>query len=557
MKKREQGVLTVEAAIVLTLCTMFVLFLFSFARVYSAQSVVSHAVLQSSDALGLESYLRETALHGSEEEIAELANRLTGSTTATADSFVSLRSGDVPKIIKEKFAYAIAGTEVLADKKLKSLGVKDGLSGVDFSSSKIDLGNDDVIVFANYTIEMQFPVFGFKELNVTKAAKSKTFGDILFGIQTIANDPNMGKAGGGGSYKHGTQVKISASPNYGYKFLKWEDGSTANPRTVTVTGSKTYVAIFVEDQFGINTVVNGSGSVSGGGSYKYKQVKTITATPSTGYHFKKWTIFGHKNNNTIEVNTAKHNITVDQTYTCTAYFEPSSFGVSVKCQGGPNNSLAQIVVGSSASQSITAKYQSNFKITANSINGYRFVGWKIEGTSNYFSTSASVDLTVPEKNVTYVACYVSTIKTVTFYNGNGTVFATRKVSEGQALGGNMPGGQPYYTGYRFNGWKGFNSGTIVWNDTKVYGNWSWCGTHKYGNCGVKHYFGGQVWFAKTNIHLQEGHYATWASCTRCIYCKKQGTYRVLCGRHYEKWGANGWKNYPYVGPNDCGTFNLS
>ena len=58
MKKREQGVLTVEASIVLTVCILFILFLFSFARIYSAQSMVGHAVIQASDAIALESYFR-------------------------------------------------------------------------------------------------------------------------------------------------------------------------------------------------------------------------------------------------------------------------------------------------------------------------------------------------------------------------------------------------------------------------------------------------------------------------------------------------------------------
>ena len=57
-KKRQQGILTVEASIVLTLLILLVLFLFSFGRVYRAQSLVSHATLQAADAVALESYLR-------------------------------------------------------------------------------------------------------------------------------------------------------------------------------------------------------------------------------------------------------------------------------------------------------------------------------------------------------------------------------------------------------------------------------------------------------------------------------------------------------------------
>ncbi len=557
MKNRNQGILSVEASIVLTLCTLFILFLFSFGRLYSAQSTVSHAILQSSDALGLESYLRENVLYGDAAGTVELANRFTGSTTVSADSFTSLRSADITKLAREKFVYAIAATEAKADEKLKKLGVKDGLSGVDFSSSRMDLGNDDVIVFANYTVELQFPVFGFKEITVSKAAKSKTFGDILFGIQTVAKDPHTGSAYGGGNYKHGEQVKIWAEPNYGYKFVKWEDGNTQNPRTVTVNGAKTYVAVFDADSFGITVEAKPGGSVTGGGEYPYLSSQTIKATPDAGYHFTKWSVYKHGDGTTYTVNTNNHTLRVDQIYTCTAYFEPNRYTVNVKCQGGPDNSYAKVVVNGSASQSATALYNSSFKISASDVSGYKFLGWKIEGAANYFSTALSANLTVPPNNVTYVACYQSTIKTVRFYNPNGTIFATRTVEEGNSLGSNMPSGNPYNEGYRFGGWNGFNSNTIVWNDTNVYAKWNRCTSHKWGNCGVTHSLGGRFWWPLTNSHLWQGHYVTWASCIRCIHCQKRSSYRVLCGTHWEKGGSSYWGSYAqYCGPNPCGTYNL-
>lgn len=406
MKKREQGILTVEASIVLTLCILFILFLFSFARVYSAQSLVSHAVLQSSDAVALESYLREATLTGSEADVTELANRFMGTTSISADSYTSLRSADVPKIAKEKFVYALGNNESAADQKLKKLGVKDGLAGMDFSASKIDLGNDDVIVYVNYTIQMQFPVFGMDEISVTKAAKSKTFGDVLFGISVVPENPIMGAASGSGSYKYGSQVQISATPNYGYKFKKWADGNTDNPRTVTVTGAQTYVAVFEESEFGVNLVSSpgAGGSTSGGGTYKYLDSATISATPATGYHFTKWSIYSHKDKTTKSVNNQTTSLNIDQTYTCTANFDKNSYTVKVETSG-TTSANAYIVYNSSIKSSITALYQSGFKLTAPSVSGYNFLGWKVKGSDSYFSTALSVSMTVPATDLTYVAVY--------------------------------------------------------------------------------------------------------------------------------------------------------
>ena len=53
-----------------------------------------------------------------------------------------------------------------------------------------------------------------------------------------------GTVSGGGTYEHGTSATITATPNSGYKFVKWSDGNTSAARTITVTGNATYTAVF-------------------------------------------------------------------------------------------------------------------------------------------------------------------------------------------------------------------------------------------------------------------------------------------------------------------------
>ena len=406
MKKKEQGILTIEASIVLTLCVMFMLFLFSFARVYNAQSLVSHALIQSSDSVALESYLRERTLTGSETDVIELANRFMGTTSIKAGSYTSLRSADVYQIAKEKFVYAVGKSESEADAKLKNLGVKDGLSGIDFSASHVDLGNDDVVVYVTYNIEMQFPVFGKDEITVTKAAKSKTFGDILFAIETIPQDPIMGEAFGGGNYKFGTQIEISAVPKYGYKFTKWSDGNVDNPRTVTVVGAKTYVAVFEQSEFGVNLVSSPStgGSTTGDGVFKYLDSATISATPATGYHFSEWSIYGHSDKKTKKVYEQTTSLQVDQSYTCTAKFDKNLYTVKVLTEGIDSGS-ASIIYDNTLHYEITAPYSSSFVLSAPMIGTQEFLGWKEEGTDSFFNTSLNIPMNIPAKDVTYVAVY--------------------------------------------------------------------------------------------------------------------------------------------------------
>ena len=89
MKKNEKGILAVETSIVLTFCVMLMLFLFSFARVYSAQSLVGHAVIQACDAVAMESYVREVSFNESEEDVVVLANRITGAASLSNEKVIA------------------------------------------------------------------------------------------------------------------------------------------------------------------------------------------------------------------------------------------------------------------------------------------------------------------------------------------------------------------------------------------------------------------------------------------------------------------------------------
>lgn len=57
-----------------------------------------------------------------------------------------------------------------------------------------------------------------------------------------------GSVSGGGTYESGTTATIAATPDTGYKFVKWSDGNTNATRTVTVTSDATYTAYFELDK---------------------------------------------------------------------------------------------------------------------------------------------------------------------------------------------------------------------------------------------------------------------------------------------------------------------
>lgn len=435
MRKREQGILTVEASIVLTLMTLFTLFLFSFIRIYRAENMVSHATLQAADAMALESYLRENALDDKADDVVYLANRLTGASTLNVENFESLRSANVPAIAKEKFIAAVSNSEANANTILTNYGVKGGLSGIDFSTSTIDLDRDDVIVNVSYTLKLQFPIFGASEISVTKSAKAKTFGEILFEIIAEPDDPNKGSTSGSGNYQHGSTIQITANPNYGYKFVKWNDGNTENPRIVPVTEAHKYIAIFEADSFGIITLVSpaGTGTATGEGTYTYLSTANLDATANPGYHFDKWSVYKHKDGTTMPVTSQSVSQTVDQSYTYTANFVPNVYTLEVRTE--PKDvSIAQVAANGYAmdlyynnpTTKVNVTYGEWYSLhVAHKTNGkYEFVGWRIEGETNILSRELAVSRNTFNftNNVTIIACYkVVTYDVNVTSAGNGTV----------------------------------------------------------------------------------------------------------------------------------------
>ncbi|KWW29497.1 MAG: Ig-like domain-containing surface protein [bacterium P3] len=125
-------------------------------------------------------------------------------------------------------------------------------------------------------------------------------------VTVVSADPEMGTVSAGGEVEEGESFTFRAIANYGYHFVQWSDGDTANPRTVTVTADAAYMALFEADQSDAPQITyvgvdsNGHNSVywtaqSGNGisSYRvyregtqagvYEPVGTVRATGATAY----------------------------------------------------------------------------------------------------------------------------------------------------------------------------------------------------------------------------------------------------------------------------------
>ena len=111
--------------------------------------------------------------------------------------------------------YTFAGWNTQADGNGTSYA-----DGVDGSQMPADNGST-VILYAQWTINTY-----------------KITAQVANGCE------GMGEVIGGGTYKYGTTVTLTATANSGYRFVGWEDGETSATRKITVEGNATYTAKF-------------------------------------------------------------------------------------------------------------------------------------------------------------------------------------------------------------------------------------------------------------------------------------------------------------------------
>ena len=137
-----------------------------------------------------------------------------------------------------------------------------------------------------------------------------SFGNILpidnitYSI-TLTCNPEHGTVSGDGVYQVGETATLTATPKDGYEFVRWSDGSTANPRTLTVTADLTLTAEFAKINIPTYTVTLTCnlehGTVSGGGVYQVGETATLTATPKDGYEFVRWSDGNTANPRTLTI----------------------------------------------------------------------------------------------------------------------------------------------------------------------------------------------------------------------------------------------------------------
>ena len=181
----------------------------------------------------------------------------------------------------------------------------------------------------------------------------------------------------GGTFSQGTQVSITATPNSGYSFSSWSNGSTANPLTVTLNSNTTITANFqvIVNSYTLTVTAGEGGSVSGGGEYEEGSQVTITASPNDCFSFNQWS---DGVTNTERVVTINSNIEV------TAEFEFY-----------PNNqTISNLIFKNSCSYDFTLNQPFN-ETSTYEIDKIGWLGIKVEESHGAFYYPTNTDYRPP------------------------------------------------------------------------------------------------------------------------------------------------------------------
>lgn len=170
---------------------------------------------------------------------------------------------------------------------------------------------------------------------------------------------------------YNTPATITAMPDEHYQFVQWDDANTDNPRTITVTSSGVYRALFGPVDYAINAVSGDvRGTVAGSGSYTYGTVATLVATANPGCRFVNWTDEG---DNVVSTD-ATYSPLVNGVATYTAHFDSTDYTVSVTSMTGGN-----IVGGNLLVTNARYGHQLTVEVNIDNTDRYSHVGWSVPG----------------------------------------------------------------------------------------------------------------------------------------------------------------------------------
>lgn len=187
IRKSEQGLLSLEASIAVTIFMFLMLFMYSFFVVFEVRNEMGHVLLATANSMAFDGY-ESNSLNG-KDTVFSIFYGLYGDATNGNNDFTDHRkwyenssvtdaygnttlSADFADVIKTRFiAYLAAGDDAKAEEILQRYHVVNGMNGLDFSGSYVDEGK--LYLSVKYEIEYEFNVFNLGDTKFEHKVCSK------------------------------------------------------------------------------------------------------------------------------------------------------------------------------------------------------------------------------------------------------------------------------------------------------------------------------------------------------------------------------------------------
>ena len=209
-----------------------------------------------------------------------------------------------------------------------------------------------------------------------------TFAPLSRTLVLQSNPPDAGTLYGAGTFDHGNDANVTATPAPGYLFLNWSGEGTldanASTTSVNMTADRNLTAQFqaASHVLTVSPSPSEGGYVLGGGTFPHGQSTHISAIASTGYVFSEWNGTGISERNasstTVEVNASQSIVALFERATPLVTLRSLPSGAGTLTGGG------------------VYPYGSSVDLNASPSWGYAFSHWSSTGQADHNQTQLSL-----------------------------------------------------------------------------------------------------------------------------------------------------------------------
>lgn len=176
-RKKESGVLTLEAAILMPIFIMLALALDGMFLFYMGQQIMVHTAAQTAKSMAFDPYAVARVQSDSGDGLADLFVDffgMFGSGHSSTEDWSSEKSTkDIADVARERFTAYLRGDKASGNGLLDIIGVSGGIDGIDFSESKIE--GEYLLLKIRYTQEFPFNLMDIASFSRLISLKVRLF----------------------------------------------------------------------------------------------------------------------------------------------------------------------------------------------------------------------------------------------------------------------------------------------------------------------------------------------------------------------------------------------